>query len=221
MLPMVMVTLSLVKPDSEGSPMSRSKQQRSLDEFKFHGGRLSLDLLATLGSRGLLNIERLRDTTDLARWLRQAGLIGASVRARPSELRDALVLREAISDAITARHGPQLPRSALRVLNHWAAQPCLAPQISPERQPRWKNPRTVRSALSTVARDAISLLAGPSSFRIKQCAGAGCTIFFVDESRSGRRRWCSMDDCGNAAKGAAFVARRRERLKQRPQGHGA
>jgi predicted RNA-binding Zn ribbon-like protein len=195
--------------------MSRPTQHQSLEEFKFHSGRLSLDLVATLGSRGLLDIERLRVTTDLARWLQQAGLVGASAQARPSDLRDALTLREAINDALTARHDARLPRGALRVLNHWAAEPCLAPQISADRQPRWKSPRTVHLALSTIARDAITLLSGPSSAKIKQCAGAGCTIFFVDESRSGRRRWCSMNDCGNAAKGAAFVARRRELQERR------
>lgn len=195
--------------------MSQPKQHRSLDEFKFHSGRLSLDLVATLGSRGILDIERLRDTRDLARWLRQAGLIGATARAQPADLRDALELREAINRAVSARHDPQLPRAAVRVLNRWAAEPCLAPQISTARQPRWKEARTVHRALSTVAADAITLLSGPSSSKIKQCAGTGCTIYFVDESRSGRRRWCSMDDCGNAAKGAAFVARRRELLKQR------
>jgi predicted RNA-binding Zn ribbon-like protein len=195
--------------------MSPPTHQQNLDEFKFHSGRLSLDLVATLGSRGLLDIERLRDPTDLARWLRHAGLVGASIQARPSDLRDALRLREAINRAVTARDDARLPSGALRVLNHWAAGPCLAPQISADRQPRWKSPRTVHLALSTIARDAITLLSGPSSAKIKQCAGAGCTIFFVDESRSGRRRWCSMNDCGNAAKGAAFVARRRELHERR------
>jgi predicted RNA-binding Zn ribbon-like protein len=195
--------------------MSRPTHHQNLDEFKFHSGRLSLDLVATLGSRGLLDIERLRDPTDLARWLRHAGLVGASIQARPSDLRDALRLREAINRAVTARDDARLPSGALRVLNHWAAEPCLAPQISADRQPRWKSPRTVHLALSTIARDAITLLSGPSSAKIKQCAGAGCTIFFVDESRSGRRRWCSMNDCGNAAKGAAFVARRRELQERR------
>jgi predicted RNA-binding Zn ribbon-like protein len=28
----------------------------------------------------------------------------------------------------------------------------------------------------------------------------GCGWLFVDESRNGSRRWCSMKDCGNRAK---------------------
>jgi hypothetical protein len=40
--------------------------------------------------------------------------------------------------------------------------------------------------------------------------GSRCSLLFVDTSRSGRRRWCSMERCGNRAKVAAHRRRRKE-----------
>jgi len=36
--------------------------------------------------------------------------------------------------------------------------------------------------------------------RIRRCAGPTCVLLFLDISKSGRRRWCDMAVCGNAAK---------------------
>jgi predicted RNA-binding Zn ribbon-like protein len=66
----------------------------------------------------------------------------------------------------------------------------------------------VRGALAAVARDAVDLLSGPLAGRIRECGADDCALLFVDASRPGRRRWCSMEACGNRAKAAAF--RRRE-----------
>ncbi|MCL9761259.1 CGNR zinc finger domain-containing protein [Frankia sp. AiPa1] len=37
-----------------------------------------------------------------------------------------------------------------------------------------------------------------------ECAGPDCRALFLDGSRPGRRRWCSMNTCGNKAKKAAL-----------------
>lgn len=39
-----------------------------------------------------------------------------------------------------------------------------------------------------------------ASPRLKRCAGVNCGWFFFDRSKPGRRRWCDMATCGNAAK---------------------
>jgi predicted RNA-binding Zn ribbon-like protein len=36
--------------------------------------------------------------------------------------------------------------------------------------------------------------------RLRQCANAKCRWLFVDDSKGGSRRWCSMSTCGNRAK---------------------
>ena len=49
--------------------------------------------------------------------------------------------------------------------------------------------------------------AGGELDRVKACPGDDCGWLFLD--RSGRRRWCSMDSCGNRAKVRAHAARHR------------
>lgn len=39
---------------------------------------------------------------------------------------------------------------------------------------------------------------------VKNCEAEDCSLYFLDVSKSHRRRWCSMDLCGNRAKAAAY-----------------
>lgn len=45
--------------------------------------------------------------------------------------------------------------------------------------------------------------------RLRGCAGEHCGWLFVDDSRNGTRRWCSMRDCGNRAKARRHYRRTR------------
>ncbi|MBV7483963.1 CGNR zinc finger domain-containing protein [Bordetella sp. BOR01] len=49
-----------------------------------------------------------------------------------------------------------------------------------------------------LALSAQSLIADGLLPRLHECEG--CTWLFLDTSRGGRRRWCSMATCGNRAK---------------------
>ncbi|GGV82895.1 CGNR zinc finger domain-containing protein [Streptomyces massasporeus] len=55
------------------------------------------------------------------------------------------------------------------------------------------------------------LLSGDGLGRIRRCAGPGCGWFFLDRSRSGTRRWCSSDDCGNRDRAKRHYSRTRRR----------
>ena len=46
--------------------------------------------------------------------------------------------------------------------------------------------------------------------RIRQCHADDCICCFVDTSKNGRRKWCSMARCGNRAKVAEHYRRHRE-----------
>jgi predicted RNA-binding Zn ribbon-like protein len=67
---------------------------------------------------------------------------------------------------------------------------------------------TAAAALATLARDAVDLFGGRLAARIRVCAAEDCGLLFVDASRPGRRRWCSMERCGNLAKVRGHRARR-------------
>ena len=47
--------------------------------------------------------------------------------------------------------------------------------------------------------------------RLRMCHGPNCSWLFIDSSKAGRRRWCDMAVCGNAAKSRRFYARSRRR----------
>ena len=47
--------------------------------------------------------------------------------------------------------------------------------------------------------------------RIRNCEHPECLLYFVDTSKSGKRRWCSMELCGNRQKAADFYARKKKK----------
>ena len=54
--------------------------------------------------------------------------------------------------------------------------------------------------LAPVLWSAGDLLTGGRLDRVRRCANPDCGWLFVDDSRAGKRRWCSMSSCGNRAK---------------------
>ncbi|WP_297512615.1 ABATE domain-containing protein [uncultured Caulobacter sp.] len=186
---------------------SRSEETR--DGFRFRGGRLPLDLTATLAGRiSGAHRESLNAPADLDRWLVAAGLTDRAAGSTADDLLAARALREALYALATARaEGRALPDAGREALNAFAAQPAAAPWLDPAGDRRLHG--GVRALLASVAREAIELLGGPDGQRVRQCQGPTCAILFLDTSRAGDRRWCSMSACGNRAKVAAF--RQRER----------
>ena len=64
-----------------------------------------------------------------------------------------------------------------------------------------------------LAREAADLLAGTDLRHVKACPGTHCGWLFVDSS--GRRRWCTMEVCGNRAKARRHAERQRARSVDR------
>ncbi|MFD0698864.1 CGNR zinc finger domain-containing protein [Paenibacillus sp. GCM10027628] len=46
--------------------------------------------------------------------------------------------------------------------------------------------------------------------RIRKCEHEECILHFVDTSKSGKRRWCRMEVCGNRHKAAEFYAKKKK-----------
>ena len=137
--------------------------------------------------------ETLADLGAFLAWCRSAALLSADgERALKSALRQAVAGAEAFRDALALRETiyriffstaeSQAPaRADLDALNH-------ALHSAPER--------------IGVARlwSAANLLTGPRLARVRHCANERCLWLFLDDSKSGTRRWCSMSACGNRAK---------------------
>ena len=63
-----------------------------------------------------------------------------------------------------------------------------------------------------VGQAAGDLLASEDRELVRQCPGDDCGWLFFD--RAGRRKWCSMQSCGNRAKVRAYEKRRRSKASQ-------
>jgi predicted RNA-binding Zn ribbon-like protein len=61
-----------------------------------------------------------------------------------------------------------------------------------------------------IVRDAEELLCSSNAARIKVCAAEGCGWVFLDTSKNGTRRWCSMKLCGNREKARRFKEKKPE-----------
>ena len=62
--------------------------------------------------------------------------------------------------------------------------------------------------LAAIARSAAELMAEGPKATVRLCANRSCSLFFYDDSRTRRRRWCTMTLCGNRHKVAEFARRK-------------
>ncbi len=56
------------------------------------------------------------------------------------------------------------------------------------------------AVLAPVLWSAGDLLASGKLAKVRRCANPECLYLFLDDSRAGKRRWCTMSSCGNRAK---------------------
>jgi len=185
----------------------REAEATDRDGFRFRGGHPALDLTATLQGR-LKDSPRelLAEPEDLARWLVAAGLAPSGVDCDPAAVRLARELREAIHQLVHAHlAGAKPPERARKVLNQVARQGSAARQLTAEGEAQLAGDALQR--LAFVANEAVALLGGTDRGRLRKCENEGCAVLFVDLSRSGARRWCSMAACGNRHKVAEFRRR--------------
>ena len=61
--------------------------------------------------------------------------------------------------------------------------------------------------LAAIARSGAELITEGARNGLEQCSNANCQLLFYDQSRTHRRKWCSMALCGNRSKVAAFARR--------------
>jgi predicted RNA-binding Zn ribbon-like protein len=179
------------------------------DGFKFRGGSPALDLAATMTGRlGATPRDLLATPADLDRWLVAAELAQTAPGATEGNLIQARSLREALYRlALSRAEATALPDADRELLNGYAALPAAPLRLDADGRARLSG--DVRGLLAELAREGVSLLGGDFQDRIRQCEGPPCAVLFVDTSRKGDRRWCSMSACGNKAKVAEY--RKREK----------
>jgi predicted RNA-binding Zn ribbon-like protein len=162
--------------------------------------------------------ESLNEFGDIVAWCRLAAILPAVrdkalrrwVRERAQDATEAfhsaINLREAIYEIFRAIGAKETaPAGALATLNR--ALSATPARSSVERTPSgfaWRvahaDVASVPALLAPVIWSACGLLVSPRLQRVRHCANEQCLWLFVDDSKSGTRRWCAMSACGNRAK---------------------
>ncbi|GAB4058767.1 CGNR zinc finger domain-containing protein [Catellatospora paridis] len=182
--------------------------------FRFDPGTLWLDLLVSGGPGDLAVFETLHAPADLATWAGQSRLRldPGRVHVTAGELADLVRLRDGLWELAWALiRGRPVPPGIATLVDDAAAQPPLAPRLQVTGSGfgrEWTLPATGTQLLSAVARDVVDVLTGPHADRVRECGGNRCGLVFLDTSRPGSRRWCSMERCGNRSKVRALRERR-------------
>jgi predicted RNA-binding Zn ribbon-like protein len=152
-----------------------------------------------------LSIDFIDRASGVGAWL--AGRFERLAPATERDAADAEALSAAIERLVVATADETTRRADdVDTVNLFAATPDVPPVLAGGHRRAGAATVRVSQALSSIARDAVAILTAADG-RIRRCAG--CGRVFHDDSRTGNRRWCSMQTCGNRAKVAAFRARSR------------
>ena len=171
--------------------------------------------------------EKLARVADLLSWLESSGGLAPEVlqeiaawsqahEKKAEALFDtAITLREALFRIFASLAGGHLaPAGDVAVLQTvLAAAPARRILDAVDGRYGWSVERVrpvAADLLAPVLWSAADLLLNAEQRRIRQCANDKCLWLFLDESKSGTRRWCDMTSCGNRAK----AQRHYSKLKQ-------
>ena len=200
-------------------------QDATLDRLPVLGGRLCLDFVNTIDPwYGDDRIDYLPDYYALLEWAHRNGtataheqrLLRKLADAAPLESaavhRRAIDLRADLHAVLRPARGSETSR-ALLTLNaelRRASRYLRLNQAGSTFELDYEFDEELDAVLWPVVRCAADLLSSPRDLsRVRECDGFNCGWLFIDTSKAGRRRWCSMDICGNRAK----VERHRNRAK--------
>jgi predicted RNA-binding Zn ribbon-like protein len=176
---------------------------RTIETIEFWGNDLALDFANTVEGDPP-RIDHLQSYADLVIWARRAGVLPATVRPQ-GDLDAARELRGAIYRVFRAVAAGDKPSpAALKTLLRVHAEAVTAGTIE-DGAWVWSGRHPDRP-LWPIAVAAVDLLRSDQLGRLKRCAN--CNWLFLDRSRNGSRRWCSMDECGVHTKMRRYRARR-------------
>jgi len=191
----------------------------------FLGGHPAIDFLNTALTPDGVPVETIPDGRAYLEWLKGAGLLDETEAAKLARRFGAKGLDTAAAEARKVREW------ARDWLERWRARPSadygeeiatlnklLAREQSSHEliaskegftlaeRPQLESPQ---SLISLVAMQLAAVLTTEKPSLIRNCAGGGCTLTFIDRTKAHRRLFCSATACGNRAKVAAFRSRQR------------
>lgn len=200
-----------------------------IDGFLFVGNQLALDFLNTRPVLIEGPKELLPDVDALVRWLVASGLLTQSkgktlakkwkdTAQAAALLRELLKFRERFRAAVL-RQEAGLPVSdafIAEVNSLLKRHPSVVAVQRNEKKLELEaafEPEKPDDVWSPIAIAVAELLSDALPGRLRKCEA--CVVHFLDTSKKGSRRWCSMGICGNKIKVAAYQQRKRAAEKKK------
>jgi predicted RNA-binding Zn ribbon-like protein len=191
-----------------------------VEDLPLVGGHVALDLLNTVEPRLPDGTDRLPTPADLLAWARRTPVLpdadvaeverawAADPDAAGAALADVHRIRDLAGRAVTRD-----PDALAALGARWAeavSRSVLQPATGDPAAVLTVGTDPARRIADRLADAAVDLLRSDLS-RLKECPlpEGGCGWLFLDRSRNGSRRWCSMADCGTQYKSRRLTARRR------------
>jgi predicted RNA-binding Zn ribbon-like protein len=188
------------------------------------GNDLAVDFVNTVSDVRTGAREYLPTPSAFLAWALHSGALApdehaetaASLAANPRRAalhhRAALELRASLTRVLT-RHDGSDDIAILDRARRAAVRLQTLQRYGDRYELSWARPTTLLVPTGRVAVAAAALITSERVARLSQCDGPRCGWLFVDDSPGHRRRWCSMQDCGNRDKVRRF---RGKTVEQKP-----
>lgn len=192
-------------------------------KFVIATDNLALNLVNTQIMRYKKKIELINDETDLLSWILiqkkltssvpqkyQLDILESAVRTQDITEK-VLKLREVIGSELQhfMNHEISLENWILDINKKLHNLPFTSYIVDNDHVLVPYNSTGYRAFLSVIYLSLSELIENEDIKKLKHCANPECILIFLD--KTGRRKWCSMDICGNRNKSKKFTKKQKEK----------
>jgi predicted RNA-binding Zn ribbon-like protein len=197
-----------------------------IDQMRLDGGTFCLDFVNTIPDRvDGSNRDHLGNFNDLIYWARKAKVIdnagfsaleksgGTNERKAKDFFTEAVNLRTLIYAIFQpVSQGHKVKPADLDAFNKLGSRYFSFLGISAQKDgfaEQWNfETGNFHAVTAPIFKSAYELLLSDKLGRVKECPN--CGWLFLDTTKNGRRRWCSMQDCGSNVKALEYYYRKKK-----------
>jgi predicted RNA-binding Zn ribbon-like protein len=188
------------------------------------GGSLWLDLVNTIHMRDSRRIDLFDDNEAVQSWLSACGLMQQEQFINLQQenklttlLKDLRSIREICHQILLAiEQSHEITTPVFSQLQTFIKPLRLMIDLTMQNgmlTRHYRGADLTDDILYKIANSVVDTLQQVSWDRLKQCQHEDCILHFVDTSKAGKRRWCSMETCGNRYKAAQFYSKKKRQAE--------
>ena len=153
-------------------------------------------------------VEDLETPKQPSAWLSERELLEPGARVTRADLAEAVRVREALRDVLSAKVGIAVDVEAAKAeIDAAARRAGLELRFDPTCPRVEPTVGGVRGAIGRILVEVYDEMVDGIWERMKACKAEDCRWAFLDTSKNKSRAWCSMESCGNRAKVNAYRQR--------------